>query len=78
MKILIKQEFRDITDQSHVFHPGEVVDFEDDRAMNIIRYELGVKAPAKEVETPISEPETPKVEEPKAVKPKAKKKVKND
>ena len=81
MKIRIKQDFHDITNPSRIFHPGEIIDFEDTRAENIIRYELGekvVEIPVKEGKKQNSEPEAPKEDKPKATKPKGKKKAEND
>ena len=42
MKIEVKQQFRDINDFSKIYTPGEIVDFEEERAKNIIALKLGV------------------------------------
>lgn len=41
MKLKIIKEFHDIEDFSHVFQIGEVVEFKDDRAKEIISLGLG-------------------------------------
>lgn len=41
MKLTIIKEFHDIEDFSHVFQVGDVVEFKDDRAKEIISLGLG-------------------------------------
>ena len=41
MKLTIIKEFHDIEDFSHVFQVGDVVEFKDDRAKEIISFGLG-------------------------------------
>ena len=41
MKLTIIKEFHDIEDFSHVFQAGDVVEFKDDRAKEIISLGLG-------------------------------------
>lgn len=41
MKLTIIKEFHDIEDFSHVFQVGDVVEFKDDRAKEIINLGLG-------------------------------------
>ena len=62
MKVKVKNTFIDKFNRSRVFNPGDVVEFEDERAKNIVALGLGefVK-------------ETPKEEVPARPKPRAKK-----
>ena len=70
MRVEVTTRFLDKFNTSHQFIPGEVVDFEEERAKDIIKRGLG-----KAFEPIPEEPkvEMPKVEEPKVEEPKPKK-----
>ena len=77
MKVVVKVVFRDKNNFSRMFNPGEVVDFEEERAQNIIALGLGeaVKEAAPKAEAPVEAAEG----EPKpAPKPKAPRKKKSE
>lgn len=73
MKVKIVRPFYDKFNLSRLFNPGEVVDFEEKRAEDIVSRGLGEfskenkaeKPEAPKVEEP-AEPEAPKAEEPNA------------
>lgn len=50
MKVLVKSVFRDKDNFSRMFNPGEVVEFEAERAENIIKLGLGEEVKEKAAE----------------------------
>lgn len=85
MKVVVKVVFRDKNNFSRMFNPGEVVDFEEERAQNIIALGLGEAVKEPPVEKPKAEKpvvEKPAEEEVKteapAPKPKAPRKKKTE
>lgn len=43
MKVEVKQEFHDINDYSQVYHEGDVVEFDEERAERLIAARIAVR-----------------------------------
>lgn len=43
MKLEVKQEFHDINDYSLVYHEGDVVEFDEERAQRLLDAKIAVK-----------------------------------
>lgn len=59
MRVKVKNTFRDKFNTSRIFRPGEVLDFDEERAKNIVRLGLAEPVAAEASEAP-AEPVAPK------------------